>query len=212
MWGAVVCGDRLSLLLRGALVVTRLRMCSSRVYRALKRSPRQQETASVAALRSIRGPAMSLSGKVAVVTGAAQGLGKAFARVLLKNGTKVALLDVDEDAGAATEAALRDEFGSDATLFLRCDVCSDEEMKNAFQKTLQQFGRLDVVCNNAGIINETNWQKMVDVNLNGVVRGTYLALQHMKKENGGQGGVIINVASMAAVDDRQGAGNCGCSG
>ncbi|XP_063058326.1 15-hydroxyprostaglandin dehydrogenase [NAD(+)]-like [Engraulis encrasicolus] len=69
----------------------------------------------------------------------------------------------------------------------------------AFQKTVEKFGGIDIVCNNAGILNEGNWEKSVAINLNGVIRGTYLALNHMKKENGGRGGVIINIASLAGL-------------
>ncbi|PWA29841.1 hypothetical protein CCH79_00019535, partial [Gambusia affinis] len=68
----------------------------------------------------------------------------------------------------------------------------------AFQRTVDQFGRLDIVINNAGINNEKNWEKTIQVNLTSVIKGTYLALEHMSKEYGKQGGTIINVSSMAA--------------
>ncbi|XP_028838419.1 15-hydroxyprostaglandin dehydrogenase [NAD(+)]-like [Denticeps clupeoides] len=142
---------------------------------------------------------MALDGKVAVVTGAAQGLGKAFAEILLQNGAKVALLDVNEKEGKSTKAAFEAEFGASRTLFHVCDVSSEEVFKDAFQKTVQHFGRVDIFCNNAGITNEVSWEKTIEINLKGVVRGTYMALEHMKTENGGGGGVIINVASMAGV-------------
>ncbi|KAJ8385433.1 hypothetical protein AAFF_G00189590 [Aldrovandia affinis] len=142
---------------------------------------------------------MALDGKVALVTGAAQGLGKSFSDILLKNGAKVALLDVNEAAGKDLKASLDEEFGEDRTIFLACDVTSDEQLKDAFQKTIERFSKMDIVCNNAGIIDEKNWEKTVAINLSGVVRGTYLALQHMKKENGGEGGIIVNVASLAGL-------------
>ncbi|XP_012672013.1 15-hydroxyprostaglandin dehydrogenase [NAD(+)] [Clupea harengus] len=142
---------------------------------------------------------MALNGKVAVVTGGAQGLGKGFAEVLLKNGAKVALFDVSEDSGDATRASFEKDFGPDRTLFCVCDVTSDQQFKDAFQRTVQKFGGVDIVCNNAGIINEGDWEKTVAINLCGVIRGTYLSLDHMKKERGGRGGVIINIASMAGL-------------
>ncbi|XP_010774312.1 15-hydroxyprostaglandin dehydrogenase [NAD(+)]-like, partial [Notothenia coriiceps] len=67
----------------------------------------------------------------------------------------------------------------------------------AFQSTVEQFGRLDIVINNAGINNEKNWEKTIQVNLTSVIKGTYLALEHMSKEYGKEGGIIINVSSMA---------------
>ncbi|XP_062309454.1 15-hydroxyprostaglandin dehydrogenase [NAD(+)] [Osmerus eperlanus] len=142
---------------------------------------------------------MALKGKVALVTGAAQGLGRGFADILLKNGAKVALLDVNEQGGKALKAEFDELYGAERTLFVTCNVESEEQLKVAFQRTVNTLGRVDVVCNNAGIINERDWEKTVAVNLCGVVRGTYLALEHMKKTSGGHGGVIVNVASMAGL-------------
>ncbi|XP_063059708.1 15-hydroxyprostaglandin dehydrogenase [NAD(+)]-like [Engraulis encrasicolus] len=142
---------------------------------------------------------MALNGKVAVVTGGGQGLGKGFAECLLQNGAKVSLFDVDEKTGETTKATFEKEFGTDRVVFCACDVTLEEQFKDALQKTVEKFGGIDIVCNNAGIINEGNWEKTVAINLNGVIRGTYLALNHMKKENGGRGGVIINIASLAGL-------------
>nr|XP_015205132.1 PREDICTED: 15-hydroxyprostaglandin dehydrogenase [NAD(+)]-like isoform X2 [Lepisosteus oculatus] len=143
--------------------------------------------------------ALTLSGKAALVTGAAQGLGRGFAEILLQHGAKVALLDVNETAGSELKARFDEQYGADSTLFLPCDVSSEEQLTDAFAKTFERFGRLDIVCNNAGIGNENDWEKTVAINLNAVIRGTYLALQYMRKENRGHGGVIVNVASMAGL-------------
>ncbi|KAJ8276757.1 hypothetical protein COCON_G00085090 [Conger conger] len=142
---------------------------------------------------------MALSGKVALVTGAGQGLGKGFSDILLKNGATVALLDINETVGKSAKADFDKEYGEDRTIFLKCDVTSDEQLKDAFQKTIKRFGRINIMSNNAGIVDETNWEKMVAINLNAVIRGTYLALQHMKKDTGGEGGVIVNTASIAGL-------------
>ncbi|KAG7484672.1 hypothetical protein MATL_G00052700 [Megalops atlanticus] len=142
---------------------------------------------------------MAVNGKIALVTGAAQGLGRGFCEILLKNGAKVALLDVNKEVGNDLKASLDKEFGPDHTLFLTCDVTSEDQLSDAYQKTLEKFGKIDIVCNNAGIANERDWEKAVAVNLVAVVRSTYLALQHMKKQNGGQGGLIVNIASMAGL-------------
>ncbi|XP_061819002.1 15-hydroxyprostaglandin dehydrogenase [NAD(+)]-like isoform X1 [Nerophis lumbriciformis] len=141
---------------------------------------------------------MPVSGKVCVVTGAAGGIGKAISEVLFKNGAKVVLLDVDESAGRILMEALNKEDGKDRALFLSCDVQSEEQMKAALETTMKKFGRMDVLCNNAGVLNEDDFEKTVAINLVAVIRGTYLALQHMNKMAGGQGGVIVNISSMAA--------------
>ncbi|XP_041864895.1 15-hydroxyprostaglandin dehydrogenase [NAD(+)]-like [Melanotaenia boesemani] len=142
---------------------------------------------------------MALNGKTAVVTGAAMGIGKAITESLLQNGAKVALLDVNKTTGEALMETLNQQCGAGKALFLKCDVESDEQIKAAFQKTMETFGGIDIVSNNAGILNETAWEKTVSINLMGSIRGTYVALEHMNKLNGGQGGVIINTASMAGV-------------
>ncbi|CAJ1063663.1 -hydroxyprostaglandin dehydrogenase [Notolabrus celidotus] [Xyrichtys novacula] len=142
---------------------------------------------------------MSLDGKVAVVTGAALGIGKAMTEILLQNGAKVALLDVNETAGKSLCEALMKQYGQEKTLFLSCDIQSEEQTKAALKKTSEVFGGIDILCNNAGILNENTWEKTVSINLMGVIRSTYLALEHMNKLNGGRGGVIVNTASMAGL-------------
>ncbi|KAM9348667.1 15-hydroxyprostaglandin dehydrogenase [NAD(+)]-like [Symphorus nematophorus] len=142
---------------------------------------------------------MALSGKIAVVTGAAMGIGKAVTEILLQNGAKVALLDVNETAGKNLIETLKKQHGQERTLFLRCDVESEEQIKAAFQKTADTFGGIDILCNNAGILNEKLWEKTISINLMGSIRVAYLALEHMSKSKGGRGGVIVNTASMAGL-------------
>ncbi|XP_043996429.1 15-hydroxyprostaglandin dehydrogenase [NAD(+)] isoform X2 [Gambusia affinis] len=69
----------------------------------------------------------------------------------------------------------------------------------AFKKTVETFGGIDILCNNAGILNETSWEKTISINLMSVIRGTYVALEQMNRLSGGRGGVIINTASMAGI-------------
>ncbi|XP_034033831.1 15-hydroxyprostaglandin dehydrogenase [NAD(+)]-like [Thalassophryne amazonica] len=142
---------------------------------------------------------MSLNGKTAVVTGAAQGIGKAFSEILLQKGAKVALLDVNETKGQSLKEAFVKDYGHEKTLFLNCDVQSEEQFKAAFQKAVETFGGIDIMCNNAGILNEAQWEKCVSINLMSFIRGSYLALEHMNKLTGGQGGVIVNIASIAGL-------------
>ncbi|XP_049598133.1 15-hydroxyprostaglandin dehydrogenase [NAD(+)] [Syngnathus scovelli] len=142
---------------------------------------------------------MSLKGKVAVVTGGAAGIGKAFCEILFKNGAKVVLLDVNPEAGKSLMEALNKEDGPDRALFLICDVRSEEQLKAAFKMAADTFGGIDIVCNNAGVLDEKEWELTLDINLVGVIKGTYAAMEHMSKLNGGRGGVIVNTASMAGI-------------
>ncbi|KAM4612014.1 15-hydroxyprostaglandin dehydrogenase [NAD(+)] [Polymixia lowei] len=141
---------------------------------------------------------MSLSGKVALVTGGAQGIGRAVVESLLRSSSKVAVVDLNQTVGEDCKVQLDTEFGEGNCCFIQCDVTDGDTLREAFQKTVDKFGRLDIVINNAGINNEKNWEKTIQVNLTSVIKGTYLALDHMSKEYGKEGGIIINVSSMAA--------------
>ncbi|OXB84145.1 UNVERIFIED_CONTAM: hypothetical protein H355_012263 [Colinus virginianus] len=74
---------------------------------------------------------------------------------------------------------------------------SRPQKKRAFKKVIEHFGRLDIVVNNAGVNNEKDWESTIQINLTSVIRGTYLGLEYMRKGNGGDGGVIINISSLA---------------
>ncbi|XP_078687823.1 15-hydroxyprostaglandin dehydrogenase [NAD(+)]-like [Branchiostoma floridae x Branchiostoma belcheri] len=142
---------------------------------------------------------MKLRGKVALVTGAAQGLGRGFTESMLQQGAKVALLDIKVLDGRKTTKELGLKYGQDKVLFLPCDVTDKGQMESAFQQVLSHFGQLDVVVNNAGVTEQENWELVLDINLRSVIQGTYLGLHHMSRERGGGGGLIINIASMAGL-------------
>ncbi|KAL9974169.1 hypothetical protein ACROYT_G011180 [Oculina patagonica] len=145
---------------------------------------------------------MKILGCVAIVTGGAQGIGEKICTALLERGCKVAILDVKREKGLQLQARLERQYGSRQVIFITCDVTSKSQMKDSFRKTKETFGRINIVCNNAGIgvQNEWDeWEKVVDVNLKGVILGTFLGVHHMGQSRGGKGGVIINVASMAGI-------------
>ncbi|KAJ6668636.1 hypothetical protein lerEdw1_012118 [Lerista edwardsae] len=142
---------------------------------------------------------MHLNDKVALVTGAAQGIGRAFVQALLEKGCKVALVDQNVELGRASKDALDKQFDTRRTIFVPCDVSNEEQLKDAFEKAVRYFGKLDIVVNNAGVNNEKNWEITVQINLISVIRGTYIGLDYMKTENGGNGGVIVNMSSLAGL-------------
>ncbi|XP_019787939.1 15-hydroxyprostaglandin dehydrogenase [NAD(+)] isoform X3 [Tursiops truncatus] len=141
---------------------------------------------------------MHVNGKVALVTGAAQGIGRASAEALLLKGAKVALVDCNREAGLKCKAALDEQFEPQKTLFIQCDVADQEQLRDTFRKVVDHFGKLDILVNNAGVNNEKNWEKTLQINLVSVISGTYLGLDYMSKQNGGEGGIIINMSSLAA--------------
>uniref|UniRef100_A0A8C2E7R9 15-hydroxyprostaglandin dehydrogenase n=1 Tax=Cyprinus carpio TaxID=7962 RepID=A0A8C2E7R9_CYPCA len=140
---------------------------------------------------------MDLKNKVAVVTGGAQGLGRAFVEVLLKQGSNVAFIDVNEPLGKELKATLAEEYGPGRVEFYAADVSSKEEFI-AFKKIVDRFGHIDIMYNNAAVVNENDWEKTIAINMTGLVRGTYLALQYMKDNPDGKG-AIINISSTAGL-------------
>ncbi|KEQ19626.1 glucose 1-dehydrogenase [Endozoicomonas numazuensis] len=137
--------------------------------------------------------------KVCIVTGAANGMGREDALLLAEQGARVVITDINEEAGQK----LADEMGAQA-LFIHHDVASEEGWKNVIDKTLSTFGRLDVLVNNAGIlelasIEDTDlalFQKMSRVNSDSIFLGCKYAIEAMKASGGGS---IINMSSIAAI-------------
>lgn len=114
-----------------------------------------------------------------MVTGAASGIGKDPAHALASRGARVALLDFDAAAGERAAQELTDSFGTQAATFLACDVSITARLREGFAAAARHLGGLDMVFNNAGIGNEKNWQKMLDINLTAVIEGTYKAAEYM---------------------------------
>ncbi|XP_061172315.1 15-hydroxyprostaglandin dehydrogenase [NAD(+)]-like isoform X1 [Saccostrea echinata] len=137
-------------------------------------------------------------GKVAIITGSAQGLGKAYAKSLLERESKVCICDVNKAVLEKTYTEFKSEYGENV-IFQTCDVTRTQQLEELFKKTRDAFGKIDIVVNNAGIVDEKDWEKCIDVNLNGVIRGTLLGLEYLRKDKGGNGGVIVNIASLAGV-------------
>lgn len=144
---------------------------------------------------------MSLQKCVALITGGVQGFGRAFTETLLKQGAKVAVLDINRQKGIALEEELKSTFGKDQVKFLPCDVTNTDQLHQCFEDVKSLFGSLNIVCNNAGILSSKieDTRKIIDINLTAQIQGTYKGIELMSKKNGGDGGVVINLASAAGV-------------
>ncbi len=137
---------------------------------------------------------ISLEGKVAVVTGASSGIGRAIAIKLAKAGAEVAILDINIEDGLKVQ----NEIGK--AKFYRCDVASSEEVKGTLRSIYRDFGRIDIVVNAAGVIvrknvletSEEDWDRVINVNLKGPFLVSKHAIPYMKESKGGS---IVNIAS-----------------
>jgi len=142
---------------------------------------------------------MRLKGKVALVTGAAQGIGHACAKAFADEGARVMMSDVSEERGRAAVAGL------DGASFVRCDVSRKAEVTAAVTATVEKFGRLDILVANAGIVHaadfldleEADFDRVLSVNLKGIFLAGQAAARQMVQQ--GEGGAIVNMSSVNAV-------------
>lgn len=151
---------------------------------------------------------MRFNNKVAIITGAASGIGRATAQRLAREGASVALVDRNEGGLADVAATLPDQS---KVWFRAVDISREEDVEKCVADVFANFGRVDVLCNNAGIaggdyskITDTNtaiWQQILAVNVMGAVHFTKYVSRIMRDQNGG---AIVNTASVAGV--RSGAG------
>ena len=159
----------------------------------------------------------SLNGKVAIVTGAARGIGQKIAVKLASEGAKVAVIDLNADWCAETVEAVA-AAGSEA-LALGCNVAVSQEVDGCVKEVLAKFGRVDIMVNNAGItkdgllmrMSDDDWDAVINVNLKGTFLFTRAVARPMMKnkaEDGSQlGGAIINLASVVGIMGNAGQAN-----
>lgn len=137
-----------------------------------------------------------LQDKVVIITGGISGIGKASAELFNKEGAKLVLVDLDENKG--NEAAKK--IGGE-TIFVQADVTSEEDAKKVFNTTIEKFGRVDILFNNAGIgvtkatheVTYAEYRKTVNVDLDAVFLYSKLAIDYFREQGSGN---IINTASM----------------
>ncbi len=146
---------------------------------------------------------MDFKNKVCIVTGAASGIGKATAELLAKEGAKLSLMDINEEKTSEFAENLR-KNGTDVIDFC-FDISNVAEIKNMVNKTLEHFGKIDVLINNAGIYKGepdfenqdiADWKRLIDINIIGTMAMTQAVLPAMKSQRCGR---IVNLGSVAAT-------------
>ena len=147
---------------------------------------------------------LNLQVKTAIVTGGAQGIGKSIVQALIAEGARVVIADVKQDQGEATVAEL-----GEMTSFVQCDITNIDQVNALVNGTVERFGQLDVMVNNAGwnpIGTEhrvttdkypiETWQRVIDIDLNGAFYCCRTAAAQMVKQGFGS---IVNISSVAGV-------------
>ena len=148
---------------------------------------------------------VALEGQVALVTGGAQGIGRAIVDALIENGAQVAIVDIDTAAGTETAEEIRQTGGT--CLFVEGDVSNVAQMEVVAQQVAEHFGTIQLLVNNAGINTRSDrvpihqyaladWQRILDIDLTGVFATSRAVVPHMLKNATGR---IVNISSIAGL-------------
>ena len=145
---------------------------------------------------------MKLKDKICIVTGGASGIGKAICKSFAKNGATILVSDIDEENGMKTLEELK-KYSSES-IFIKTDVSKEQEVKNLTDTALKNFGKLDIMVNNAGVhhmgpitsLTEEIIDKLLSINVKGVIWGMKHAIPPMLEQHKG---VIINLSSMSGI-------------
>tara|TARA_B100000315_G_scaffold32524_1_gene27417 strand:- start:302 stop:1051 length:750 start_codon:yes stop_codon:yes gene_type:complete len=145
---------------------------------------------------------MRLEGKVALITGGARGMGEVEAKLFVQEGAKVVIADLREEEGRRVEAEIAEAGGE--IMFIRLDVTQEDDWREAVDRTVSRFGKLDVLVNNAGISGRSHpditslegWDRIMEVNSRSVFLGTKYAVPKMREAGGGS---IVNISSVAGL-------------
>lgn len=145
---------------------------------------------------------MRLKDKVAIITGAGSGIGRAIAFAFIEEGARVVVADWSEKGGKETVGQIKNKNGE--AIFIKTDVSKTNDVEQLVKACLDKFGRVDILINNAGIykacnlheMTEENWDKIIDINLKSVFLGSKRVISEMLKHGKGK---IVNIASIAGL-------------
>ncbi|MDP7396273.1 MAG: SDR family NAD(P)-dependent oxidoreductase [Lentisphaeria bacterium] len=143
---------------------------------------------------------MSMEGRVAIVTGAAKGIGRGVARTLAREGADIVIVDINLQG--AQQVADEIQAGGRKTLAMKVDISCKRDVLDAVEATIETFDRIDILVNNAGIaepatvedLSEEDWDRTININLKGPFLFSQAVIPQMKKQGGGR---IVNISSIA---------------
>ena len=160
------------------------------------------------------GEKLKLKGKVALITGAAQGIGKSIALLLAQNGANIVVSDINLER--AEETAREIESNGSKAMAVKVDVANLKEVEQMVEAILEKFGKIDILVNNAGItrdklilrMTEEDWDAVLNVNLKGTFNCTKVVVRHMAKQRSGK---IVSIASVVGEMGNAGQANYSAS-
>ena len=143
---------------------------------------------------------MSMEGRVAIVTGAAKGIGRSVARTLAREGADIVIVDINLQGAQQVADEIQDSGRK--TLAMKVDISCKQDVLDAVEATIQTFARIDILVNNAGIaepetvedLSEADWDRTININLKGPFLFSQAVIPQMKKQGGGR---IVNISSIA---------------
>ncbi|KAF5288181.1 hypothetical protein FQA39_LY03949 [Lamprigera yunnana] len=144
-------------------------------------------------------------GKVALITGGGGGIGLQYAKELLRNGLRgVTLADISRTNGENAVKEIKNEFGNEKVIFVKTDVADKSQYEEAFKATVEEFKNIDIVVNNAGVMNDAIWERQISTNLVGTIYGCILAIEnYLPKYKSGSEGIVVNVSSTSGLEKFQ---------
>ncbi|XP_057330609.1 alcohol dehydrogenase-like [Microplitis mediator] len=146
---------------------------------------------------------MQIKDKKAIIIGTINRLGIAFCRELLRNGAEKIVMIGDEDINGNEVSSIENlnlEFGEEKVTHFKNDISKSSELDIIFKEAINYLGGLEILINNADLLNETDLTKAIDVNISTVIRSSLLGVQQMGKDMGGKGGIIVNVATIFGLE------------
>jgi 3-oxoacyl-[acyl-carrier protein] reductase len=158
---------------------------------------------------------IDLSGKTAIITGSARGIGRAIAEKLAEAGANIVVSDITAETGEVTAKEISEKYNV-KTIFVEANVTKEEDNVKLVDKAIETFGSLDIMVNNAGItkdglfmrMSESDFARVVDINLKGAFLGAHAAYLKMMKQ---RSGTIINMASVIGLTGNLGQANYAAS-
>ncbi|CAH1964685.1 unnamed protein product [Acanthoscelides obtectus] len=116
-------------------------------------------------------------------------------------GNAVVLADCDEERGKESEKKLNERFGESRAIFVKTDVSNIDEFENAFNETIKHYDHVDILINNAGILDDSIWEREISVNLNGNIHGLILGMEKfLKTYRQSEEAVIVNISSVCGIE------------